>query len=303
MKNKRGSALVITLVVLLAAVLIGGGIWIALGTEGESQSVTQQQLTSPIACSDSTGILTINAISAIPGAAAPSSPTITAGADGGVIATSVTSGTTTFPIGAEVEVLVSKSDYLDKSFTFTMPCGGKTLDAALYYSTSDNPAIRIKNDDDSYVTDAVAGGATNQTNLAAGETLVMEVEFTGTSTEASGDGIYIVELPASTAANVTKIELGNLKAVAISTVHTLQNAGSKSVAFEVPSIVGSERVTYPLTITLTATGDISGGVYTDWYAKQEFIDDDKTIQYGVEDSDGTAKYENTLDFDFYIDAA
>lgn len=297
--NKKGMGAGILVIIMLLIVGLGVGGYFLF--TGESQSiVSQDQLENPLTCSDSTGILTVQSRSILAGAAAPSGPTITCGIDGGVVATSVTSGTTTFPVGADLECLVSKSDYIDKSFKFTMPCGGKTLDGALYYSTSDNPAIRIKNDDGDYVTDAIAGGATNQTDLSAGETLVMEVEFTGTATEASGKGVYVIEFPAGSASNITKVELGSLKSVAIPTVHTLQNAGSKAVAFEVPNIVDGDRITYPLTVTLVAADDLGGGVYTDWYGGQEFIDDDYTIQEGVEDSDGTAKYENTLDFDFLI---
>ena len=218
-------------------------------------------------CADSTGPLTVNAVSALAQGSAVSTPTITAGVNGGPVTTSVTSGTTTFPIDANVNVLVSKSDYIDEAYNFVMPCGGKILPAPLYYSTSDNPAVRIKNDDGDYVTDAVIGGATNQTAVSAGETFVMEVEFTGTNLESSGDGIYVIEFAAGTGTNISKVELGSLRQVPIPSVHTLQVAGGEAIAFEVPAVVSSGRMTYPLTVTLASTKLVSAGVYTDWYSK------------------------------------
>lgn len=296
--NKKGKTNPMVWIVIVAvAALVFGLIELPTGT------VVDDEHASPVTCADSTGILTVQDRSILAGGTAPSSPTITCGVNGGPVTTSVTSGTTTFAVGEDLQCLISDSDSIDKSFNFVMPCGGKQLDGALYYSTSDNPGVRIKNDDGDFMTDNVAGGATNQTNLAAGETLTLEVEFQGTNTEASGDGIYVIEFPASTAANITTVKMAGLSEVSIPTVHTLQNAGSKAVAFKIPNVVGAEKKTYALQIVLGSAKDVSGGVYTDWYGGQEFIDDDSTITWGVEDSDGTAKYENTLDYDFYINAA
>lgn len=256
-------------------------------------------------CADSTGVLTVNARSALATGTDPSGPTITCGVDGGPVTTSVTSGTTTFGVGSALQCLISKADYIDKSFSFDMPCGGKQLDAPLYYSTSDNPAITIKDPDngDATVTDNIVGGATNLSNPSAGSTFKFDVYFEGTSGEGSGEGIYVIEFPAGSSANITDVTMGNLKKVNIPQVHTLQNAGSKAVAFEVPNIEGAVEPSYRVIGTLSSAKDVSTGVYTDWYAKQEFVDDDDTISSGVEDSDGTAKYENSLDYDFYIAAS
>jgi len=296
MNKKAKTNPMVWILIVVAAALIFGFVDFPTGTPDEVDE-------SPMTCADSTGILTVQDRSILAGGTAPSSPTITCGINGGPVSTSVTSGTTTFPIGANLECLDSDGDSIDKSFKFVMPCGGKTLDGALYYSTSDNPGVRIKNDDGDFMTDNISGAATNQTNLALGETLTLEVEFQGTNTEASGDGIWVIEFPASTSGNISTVELSGCSKVSVPTVHTLQNAGSKAVAFKVPNVIGAERKTYALQIVLGAAKDLTGGVYTDWYGGQEFIDDDSTIQWGVEDSDGTAKYENTLDYDFFINAA
>lgn len=267
---------------------------------GQTQVEKGEPVEDITQCADSTGVLTANSRSALSAGTDPSSPTITAGVDGGPVTTSVTSGTTTFPVGSEIEVLVSKSDYIDRSFTFTMPCGGKTLDAPLFYSTSDNPSIRIKNDDGDFMTDSFKG-ATNQTDLSVGETLILDVELQGTNGESSGDGIYIIEFPASTSANITSVTLDGQSPIPLpSGLHTAQNADSELVAFNVGAVEGAVKDTHTLSIVLGSTKDLTGGVYTDWYAKQEFIETDDTIAYGTVDAQGTSKYENNVGYDFYI---
>jgi hypothetical protein len=266
---------------------------------GKDTTPNEQVVTS---CGDSTGKLTINAYNAL-NPSTNVTPTLTVGVNGGIVSTSATSGTTTFAVGDKLLIFGALSDYIDTSVEATMKCGGIVVDMPMYYSTSDNPAVRIKNDDGDYVSDNVAGLTTNQTDLAAGETFSMDVEFSGTSLESSGEFIYIVEFPASTSANISKIELSGATSVALPTVHSTVNAGSKVAAFKVPAVVGSAKAVHTLTVELASSKDLSGGVYTDLYSIQQFIDDDGTIKSGVQDSDGTLKYENTLDFDFYINAA
>lgn len=259
-------------------------------------------------CADASGILTVSDISKIPGGTAPSSPTITCGLEGQNIATSVTSGTTTFPVGAKVICLDSDTDSLDDKLEFTMPCGGITVDGALYYSTSDNPSITVKDFDaqSNDLTNNIAGGAYNASNPTAGSTFDVDVKFESTSYESSGDGIFVIEFPAGSDANITQggVTLGGLSEVSKPRVHSSINAGSRIVAFEVPMVADDENgksATYELNVDLESAKDLTGGVYMDWYAKQWFIDDDKTVlTYGIEDSTGDAKYENTLDFDFFI---
>lgn len=253
-------------------------------------------------CADSTGALTIASYSAL-SKGTNITPTLKVGVNGGPVTTTATSGTTTFAVGDKLKIHASLSDYIDTELDATMKCGGVQVDNPMFYATSDNPSVRIKNDDGDFVTDNVAGSTTNQTNLATGETLVMDVEFQGTNLESSGDLIYVIELPASTSANVTDIIMAGAEKVNLPNVHTTQNAGSKVQAFRIPAIVGADKKSYAVSIVLGAGKDLAGGVYTDWYAEQKFIDTDGTIKSGVQDADGTAKYENTGDFDFYINSA
>lgn len=295
--NKRGKTSPLLAVGAVVGLLILGVI--AYGILQQQQPAGEREI-SPTSCPESTGVLTINSFNALQQGTTISAVSSLAGINGGPLVTNVTSGTTSFPVGSDVEVLVSKAGYLDRSFTFKMTCGGVTLDAPLFAASATNPSVRIKNDDDEFMTNDVAGGATNQTALAAGETVGLKVEFKGVNLENTGSLIYVVELPANTAANVTDILMPGATKVNMPSVHTTLNAGSKVVAFRVPTIEGARSQVYDLNLVLGSGKIIAGGVYTDWYAEQEFVDADGSVKTGVEDANGNAKYENTGDFDFYI---
>ena len=295
-KTKNNTGLILG-VILVLALLIGGFYFV------KQSEIGRPGVPSPKTCADSTGVLTVNAVDALQQSSTISSPTITAGVNGGPITTSVTSGTTTFAVGDQITVLVSKDGYIDKSFSFVMPCGGKVLEAPLYAASATNPSVRIKNDDGYYMTDSITGGAVNQTNVNPGETINLDTVFQGVALENSGNLIYIVELPASSSANVTSITMQGLKSVPVPSTYSASSAGSKLAAFEVPAIDNGAKKTYTLSIVLGATKDLSGGVKTTWEAEQEFVKLDGTLGFGVENSQGTAEYENTGTSSFYINAA
>jgi hypothetical protein len=226
-------------------------------------------------------------------------PTLKVGVNGQPVTTTATSGTSTFAVGDKLVVVAELADYLDTEITGTMTCGGLTLENPMYYSTSDNPSIRVKNDDGDYVT----GTTVNQTNVNAGETIRLTMVFDGTSLESSGDGILVVEAPASSSGNITSIDMSGVSKTNVPQVHALENAGSKSQAFDIPAIVGSESKEYGLQIVLGASKDLSGTVLYDFYSKQKFVETDGTVGYGVENKDGTLKYENTVSGSIIINDA
>ena len=306
-KNKKGSAMTWAVVIIAFMLVIGGGFFVVKG--GYLQSITPDGSPSPEKCADSTGILYVNNYSALVGGTDPGAMTFSAGilqegegATDVIVAKSVTPGTTTFAVGDKLVIFGSIANYLDKYEVITMGCGGATLDFPIMYSTSDNPSIRIKNDDGDFMSNAIGGLTTNQTSLSAGETLNLEVEIQGTNGESSGEGVYIVEFPASSNANISSVTLDGKSPIALPTVHTSLNAGSKIVAFDVPAVEGSTKKTMTLSVSLVTGKILNGGVYTDFYSKQWFIDDNKKLAYGIEDSDGTLKYENTVASDFFINA-
>ena len=305
-KNKKGAMSIFLTIVLVAVIVSGVGFGVyKLATMETAQAVTTGGVDQS-ECADASGILTANVVSALAQGTSVGTPTITCGVNDGALLTTVTSGTTTFPIGAKVNCLASKDDYIDDEFEFVMECGGKTQPMPIYYSTSDNPGIRAKNDDGDYMADSAGTNThsgTNQTDVSAGETITWDLEFSGTSLESSGDGLFVVEFPAGSGANITKVELSGATLSTLPSVHTTINAGSKVVVFNVPAVVGSEKTVHTLTIELGAAKDLMGNTLMDWYAKQKFIDDDGSVSFGVEDSDGTLHYENSGDFDVMINSA
>jgi len=299
--NKKGMGAIATIFIgFLVLLIVLAGIFAVANVFGGTDGTSSKD------CADSTGTLTLTAIDALQEGTTISAPTITCGVDGQSVTTSVTSGTTTFGIGRKLDCLVSKANYIDIEYETTMECGGVSDSVKMYSSTSDNPAFTIKDLDSSTtaLTDNVAGGAVNTSNPSAGDVLNLVVEFQGTALESSGEGIYVIEFPAKSNSNITAgdtgVTLGSLAHTTVPTVHSLQNAGSRVDAFEVPAVVGSAIAKYDLLISLQASSDLTGGVYTDWYAKQAFVETDGTIVVGVENSLGTAKYENTIDRDFWI---
>jgi len=268
-----------------------------------SQKVVGGDNTNPVSCSDSTGIFTVSAVSALNGGADPSSPTITCGVNGNKVKTAITSGTTTFAVGTKLDCLISETNYIDTEFKGTMKCGGLIAQVPMYYSTSDNPSITIKdpNNGGATVSNSITGGTTNLTAPSLGGTVDFDVQFQGTNTESSGDGIYVIEFPTGSSANITEVTMGTLSKTSIPQVNSLQNAGSKAVAFNVPKIDGATKKTYSVIATLGTGKDLVGGVYTNWFAKQAFVGTDGFIKTGVENSDGSAEYENTVSSNFYVD--
>ena len=271
-------------------------------------AVTQVELggrpDTPIAAAEACGIdttLTINAVNALARGTAVS-PSYVAKINNGVAMT-FTSGTTKLSPGDTVSILANLTNSIDIIATSApVTCGPNNLDIELY-ATDDPAGIDIYNDDDNKMTDNVAGGATNQTNLAEGEALTVKVKFKGNNEQSTGSLIYVVE--AGTAANITAITMSGYaeKLTAIPSVHTTQVAGSKVVAFRIPAVIGAVTKEYDLTFTLGSGKDLVGAVYTDAYSEQAFADDDGTFKIGIQDQSGDSKYEDTLDADFFIESS
>jgi len=302
---KAGGVLAVMLGVVLLLGLIGGGAYLFTKQSAVGGTIN----INPASCGDSTGVLTLTAIDASQLGTTIATPSITCGVSGGSVTTAVTSGTTAFAIGAKLDCLISKDGYIDEEYQNTMSCGGISDSQKMYKSGATNPTITIKDLDTSTtaLTNNIAGGAVNVSDLSAGEVKTLEVKLKGTALESSGNGIYVIEFPAGSNANITAgnqgVTLGNLQHVAVPIVYTSNNAGSRVDAFSVPAVVGSSTKAYDLTFSLQASKDLSGGVYTVWYNKQAFVDTDGVVKVGVENSDGTAEYENTQSYNFLINNA
>lgn len=301
MKNKKGkiSGGMILLLVLVAVAVIGVG-YLAV-----KQNTNGGNPNNPTTCGDSTGVLTLTGVNAY-NSNEKEGATITCGVNSGAVTKSVTSGTTSFGIGEKIKCLLSQTGSIDTEWEGQMVCGGLTETVPMYNSTSTNPTITIKdpNNQGATLSNAIAGGTVNLTAVTAGATVKFDVDFQGVSQESSGDGVYVIELPANSNTNITSgdagVTFGSATHANVPSFYVINGASARVDAFNVPAIKGADDPTYKYVASLKASKDVTGGVYTTWYAKQSFIDSDGTIKVGVEDSLGTTKYENTGTYNFYI---
>lgn len=210
----------------------------------------------------------------------------------------------TFQYGDDVELLVSKSDYLDKVVSVeNLKCGSNTVTDSMY-ATSTN-SFKIKNTDGTAVlTDSASGGATNQSSSSS--SMNFEIQIDSTSDESTGDLVVIVE---TNDTEVDSIGLSGLEGASKTDTpdsHSDEFSGSSiSKAFDVPAVLDGASVYGTLTLDPESGATIGNDetpVYVTAYSKQSFVDDDGSFGYGVEDSSGDTKYEDSWDYDFLIKA-
>lgn len=226
----------------------------------------------------------------------------------GIRVNGVYRGTTlssTFSKGDTGEIIYGGNAYQNVKESFgPLDCGVNNIDASLYKTS--NASFKVFNDVGQVVTDAVIGGATNQS--ASATTIDAEFKIVGPADKSSGDMICVFE--ATVTAEVDDIVLSGATEVGIPQFYTVAGANSVSFAYEVPALIDGASKTYNLKIVPETSATIDDvGVYTTCYSKQWFVDTDGTFKYGIEDSDGTAKYDTTInggeatgtyDYDIFI---
>lgn len=212
----------------------------------------------------------------------------------------VTSGTTTFQFGDVVELLIGEPNYINATYkTSALKCGANVFTAYLY--ATDDSTIKVFNEDGNVVTDG--NDATTLVNQSASATTInMDVKFTAGSKLSSGDLVVVIESANTT--EVNDIILSGTTEVALPKFYSVAGAGSVAYAYEVPALKDGDSKTYNLQIT-PESGVTMGGqrnaFYITAYSKQWYKDTDGAFKYGIENSDGTATYEDDFDYDFNVD--
>lgn len=252
---------------------------------------------SPSECADSTASLTFPAVNKYVQSTVVT-PTTRVRIDGNTVVNG--SAVSSYPVGADLEILYVLGNYIDDTQSFTVNCG-QTAAPQMQLSATRANTFRIRNDDGDFMSDG--GGATNQTNVAEGEAVLLEMEISGTDRESTGDMILVVEAGAN--ANLSSITLSGdgVSPTEIPSFYADTLTGPKKAAFLISAIEGANKKTYTLGLNLNSGKDLTGFVYTTIYTQQAFEDVDGSYAVGIEDSDGTIKYEDTFDFDFAVDAA
>lgn len=212
----------------------------------------------------------------------------------------ITSGTTLFEYGDVVELLIGEPNYINSTYkTKELACGNNLVTAYLY--ATDDSTIKVFNEDGNVVTDG--NDATTLVNQTASSTTInMDVKFTAGSKQSSSDLVVVIESANTT--EVNDIILSGTTEVALPKFYSVAGAGSVAYAYEVPALKDGDSKTYNLQIT-PESGITMGGTrnafYLTAYSKQWFKDTDGSFQYGIENSDGTATYEDDFDYDFNVD--
>lgn len=279
------------LIIVIAAVVIflvaNGGFKFGGNNGGTNDSAS---------CPDSAATVSWSAINKDTAAAITTGQTVKV--NGG----NPTASTTSYAVGARLEVLWNASNYLDKIQTYTVPCGGGPLEAQLY--ATDDMSFKVFNTDGNPVTDSATGGATNQTVITAGGSANLQIQILGKDDESSGDLIIVLEHANTTA--VDKLTLSGISGItdaAVPNFYAVQSANSKAVAYRVPAVVGANTVTGTLGIKQKSGQTYGGAIYITAYSIQAYQETDGTFKEGVEDLNDNTKYEDDWDFDFYVNAA
>lgn len=244
-------------------------------------------------------IFDVNVFNGVNKGTAVTPSAVYASTDGGTavnITADGSSSATKFSAGQEVEIMLSASNYIDtKIGSYTVGCGVNTIQDYLY--ATDDSTIKIFNDAGNVVTDNILGGTTNQSSSST--PIDMEVKLIANADQSSGDLVCVIE-----ADNTTQVDdmiLSGATKVDVPEFYTVAGAGSIAKAYTVPALLDGASKTYNLKIEPESGITIDGtGIYFTCYSSQAYVDTDGSVKVGVEDSDGTAKYEDDFDYDFLI---
>lgn len=213
------------------------------------------------------------------------------------------SGGTTFAKGDNIKIFSTLSGYLDTVEDFEVTkCGANKF--TNYLEQADAITIDILDDRYNAVTDGVAGtNAVNLTDGGAETEANFVIEVKGVRDKSTGQVLLTLEGNDTEIDDITiKAKTSDAKVVDDSydtdlTLFTSEGTAPVSKhAFVVDAVEDGGADEYLLTATsetgqTLGKGVASGFLYVNAYAGQWFIDTDGSLQFGWEDADGTAKYE------------
>lgn len=207
-----------------------------------------------------------------------------------------------FGFGDEMEIIVSKSNYLDKKVSVgPLKCGKNDLDVTIL--ATDASTLSVKNSDGDAVTDNAAGGATNQSQSST--TINMDgLKITAPADKSSGDLVIAIESTNKTEVNDIILS-GRDEYTGTRDFYSVQGGNSLVKWFEVPALQDGQQAQYGILIepkSGEAIGDDAAGhaMYATAYSKQHYKERDGSFQYGIEDTDGNTKFEDQYDYDWMI---
>lgn len=304
MKNKKGSAILVGIFILL---LLGMGIgaYAVFGGAKQSAVDTQTEVITQTSACPIAPTLSVTSVDALAGG-------IVATVNGYRVNGQLKAGLpASFQLGDEVEVFVNASNYIStKEPIITIEKCGITPMEAEVYATND-ATIRLFNTDGNRITDnvidsCVVNGGTNQTSSSS--SISMKIEIQSAPLESTGDLVIVAEVDNSTEVGIEGITLTGTDVTAGSILSTYtQNATTSVVkAFNVPASTAGALNTYYLNIapksgkSLGPAGSAGTEVYVTLYSKQAFVETDNSFVVGIENKNGVVKYEDEQRFGFCI---
>ncbi len=293
----------VMLLVVLGVVALIGVIVVSTGVlQTQAPGTTQELADKELADCENAPTLTINARNSNNIGTAATGVTYNYSRNGEFVG-SLVSGTTELLRGSEVVPIAEAANFIAVVMDpVTITCGDNPQSVDLY-ATSTN-TFRLFNSDNDLVTDSESTSAagTNQSSSAA--SITMDLRIDSTTDESTGDLIIVIEHDNTT--EVDQIKLSGFGGVTDATTpdfYAPNAAGSIVEAFNVPAVKDGDSVQGTLVFT-PETGETIGAaqgiVFITAYSKQAFVDTNGDFVVGVEDTDGTIKYEDTWDFDFRL---
>ena len=204
-----------------------------------------------------------------------------------------------FQVGDKVELLMDKANYISevsKLGVIVVDACGNNPHVEYLYATDDS-SLKVYNEDGNLLTDSATGGATNQSSSSTN--LNLKWKISANADQSSGDMLCVFE--ASNTTVVDDMVLSGATKVDVPEFYTVAGTSAITRAYEFPKLINGDSKEKNLQLVPESSqtiGDVQ--VLTTCYSKQAFADTDGSYQVGVEDADGTNKYEDDFDYDFYI---
>lgn len=289
----------VALIALVAVMVVFGGLYfggvfegIGNGSGGSGGSAS--------GCGDSTASISYAVKNEYSKSSDVTGPTVYGRVDGGAVQN--LSALTSLGVGAKIsDIFVSASNYIDaKQDGFTVECGQTTAPVMYLKATADPSTFIVKNDGGTTLSDLACVGGTANASSTAG-TLELEMRIGASSDQTTGDLIVVVEYDNSTQAD--KISIENYPSVTVPDVYTQEATASLVRAFRIPAV--SDGATEGFTVKIEpesgqTLGAVANAIRFQYYSEQAFQDVDGSVKVGVEDSDGTLKYEDEGDYDVCV---
>jgi hypothetical protein len=201
-----------------------------------------------------------------------------------------------YPVGSNLEIFWSASNYIDKISTYKVACGGGVISTEMF--ATDSQTIRLFNTDGNPIT---SGGAVNQSAIASGGSALLDIKVDGKDKQNSGVLLVVLEDTNSSAVDTLTLSgLPGVKSASVPTFYTVSAAGAKAYAYTIDPIQGASTASGTLGINMKSGQTYHGLVKISMYSEQAFQDTDGSFKVGVENADGTTQYEDVTSFNAYV---